>query len=205
MTLLALHHAPARSVSGAAAAAQSSGRARPAEPLLLSDDPALIQAELGRRGIRFERWPASATLPAAAGDAEILSAYAGEIARVQEGGRYRTVDAIRLGPGHPDHEVLRRKFLAEHIHDDDEVRFFVEGCGLFCLHLGDEVLQVLCGRGDWIAVPAGTRHWFDMGARPSFCALRFFDDERGWVPRFTGDAIAERFPLLDELLSTANS
>jgi 1,2-dihydroxy-3-keto-5-methylthiopentene dioxygenase len=72
----------------------------------------------------------------------------------------------------------------------------VDGRGLFCLHIGDEVLQVLCERNDWLSVPAGTRHWFDMGERPCFCAIRFFNNQKGWVAQFTGDPIAERYPLL---------
>ena len=96
--------------------------------------------------------------------------------------------------------IIRRKFLAEHTHSEDEVRFFVEGQGLFCLHIGEEVLQVLCEADDWISVPAGTKHWFDMGPKPAFCALRFFDNPDGWVAAFTGDPIASLYPLLDELM-----
>ena len=116
---------------------------------------------------------------------------------LQASGRYPTVDAIRLMPDHPDRERLRQTFLAEHTHSEDEVRFFVEGRGLFCLHLGEEVLQVLCEAGDLINVPAGSKHWFDMGSKPEFCAIRFFDNPQGWVAEFTGDSIANRFPLLD--------
>jgi len=116
---------------------------------------------------------------------------------VQASGTYPTVDAIRLTPDHPDRQALREKFLAEHTHSEDEVRFFVEGRGLFCLHIGAEVLQVLCEQDDWISVPAGTKHWFDMGSAPRFCAIRFFDNPQGWVAQFTGDSIASRFPLLD--------
>jgi 1,2-dihydroxy-3-keto-5-methylthiopentene dioxygenase len=168
-----------------------------------TDDPERIQAELGTRGIRFERWPAHASLEAGATPETILTTYREEIDRVQGGGAYLTVDAIRLTPDHPDKEALRRKFLAEHTHSEDEVRFFVEGRGLFCLHLGEEVLQLLCERNDWVAVPAGTRHWFDMGAEPHFCALRFFNDPQGWVAEFTGDGMAARYPLLEELAAIA--
>jgi 1,2-dihydroxy-3-keto-5-methylthiopentene dioxygenase len=174
---------------------------RASAPLLQTTDPERIAAELKRRGLRFQRWPARATLPAGADQAAILAAYAEEVERVQASGSYPTVDAIRLTPDHPDRLALREKFLAEHIHGEDEVRFFVEGRGLFCLHLEGEVLQVLCESGDWISVPAGTRHWFDMGPEPSFCALRFFDNPEGWVARFTGDPIAERYPRLDALLA----
>jgi len=195
MTLLLVHtdtpsDTPADTPEGGASA-----------PLLQTTDPERIAAELERRGLRFQRWPARATLPAGADQAAILAAYAEEIGRVQAEGSYPTVDAIRLSPDHPDRVALREKFLAEHTHGEDEVRFFVEGRGLFCLHLEGEVLQVLCESGDWISVPAGTRHWFDMGPEPSFCALRFFDNPEGWVARFTGDPIAERYPRLDALLT----
>ena len=129
-------------------------------PALESNDPAVIQSELSRRGIGFEQWPAEQGLPEGADQATILQAYADAIARVQRDGGYATVDAIRMTPDHPDREPLRRKFLEEHTHAEDEVRFFVEGCGLFLLHIGSEVLSVLCERGDLMRVPAGTRHWF---------------------------------------------
>ncbi len=173
----------------------------PPDPLLRSSDGEEIQRQLAARGIRFQRWPARAALPAGAECDQILSAYAEEIARVQAEGGYPTVDAIRLAPDHPDRDALRQKFLAEHTHSEDEVRFFVEGRGLFCLHVGEEVLQLICEAGDWIAVPAGTRHWFDMGPRPRFCALRFFHNPDGWVAEFTGDPIASAYPLLDDLLA----
>ena len=172
-------------------------------PVLACTDAAQIAAELAERGIGYERWPARAELPAGAAPEQILAAYAPEIARVQASGTYPTVDAIRLTPDHPDRQALRQKFLAEHTHSEDEVRFFVEGRGLFCLHLGEEVLQLICESGDWIAVPAGTRHWFDMGPEPSFCALRFFHNSEGWVAQFTGDPIAEGYPLLDQLAMQA--
>ncbi len=73
----------------------------------------------------------------------------------------------------------------------------MEGQGLFCLHINEEVLLVLCERGDLIHVPAGTPEWFDMGSAPSFCALRFFNKSAGWVARFTGNPIADRYPRLD--------
>ena len=170
-------------------------------PELLLNDADLIGEELAQRGIQFQRWPARANLPQGADQAAILAAYAEDVAAVQRDGGYQTVDAIRLEPTHPDRDALRQKFLAEHTHSEDEVRFFVEGRGLFCLHIGAEVLQLVCEADDWIAVPAGTRHWFDMGPEPRFCALRFFNNTEGWVAQFTGDPIAERFPTLPELLN----
>ena len=90
--------------------------------------------------------------------------------------------------------MLRRKFLDEHTHAEDEVRFFVEGEGTFYLHLGGRVFRTLCCRDDLISVPAGTPHWFDMGPAPRFAAIRLFTNPEGWVARFTGSPIAEGFP-----------
>ncbi|HZE15615.1 MAG TPA: cupin, partial [Mycobacterium sp.] len=47
----------------------------------------------------------------------------------------------------------------------------------------------------------GVRHWFDMGARPDFVAIRFFEEQDGWIGDFTGDPIGERFPTLDQLVA----
>ena len=177
---------------------RDSASADPGATLLLeSEDAEVIAQALAERGLGYERWPVKPELPAAADQAAVLAAYAAEIAQVQASGTYPTVDAIRLGPDHPDRAALRQKFLSEHTHSEDEVRFFVEGRGLFVIHRAGEVLQVLCETGDFLRVPAGTKHWFDMGSAPHFTAIRFFDNPAGWVAEFTGDGIASRYPLLD--------
>lgn len=177
----------------------------PPLPQFSSNDVEHIRDALAKRGIGFERWTARVKLREDASPAEILEAYAPEIAQVQATGLYPTVDAIRLTPDHPDRDTLRNMFLAEHTHNEDEVRFFVEGQGLFCLHIGEEVLQVLCNTNDFLKVPAGTKHWFDMGAAPQFTAIRFFDNPEGWVAHFTGDPIADRYPRLQEASASGAS
>ncbi len=99
-----------------------------------------------------------------------------------------------MQPDHPNKEALRKKFLDEHTHSEDEVRFFVEGQGLFCIHKAGQVFLVLCEKGDLISVPEGTPHWFDMGSEPRFTAIRLFTHTEGWVARMTGNDIASRFP-----------
>jgi 1,2-dihydroxy-3-keto-5-methylthiopentene dioxygenase len=116
------------------------------------------------------------------------------VARLKAERGYLSVDVIRMVPDHPERDMLRTKFLSEHRHAEDEVRFFVEGEGLFTLHLNDRVYAVLCAAGDLISVPAGTPHWFDMGPSPRFTAIRLFTNPDGWIAQFTGDTIADRFP-----------
>lgn len=162
-------------------------------PLFESEDHAVIARELGARGVRFERWP-TRSLPEPSAPDAVLEAYQPELERLRREGGYHSHDVISLKPDHPDRETLRQKFLNEHTHSEDEVRFFVAGGGLFTLHLGDRVYEVLCEQGDLIGVPDGTPHWFDMGPRPSFTAIRLFTNPAGWVANFTGADIASRFP-----------
>jgi len=166
-----------------------------ASPELIADtdDGEAIAAHLEGVGVVFERWGTRDLAPGAS-EAEILAAYKPEIDRLKAQGGYQSVDALSVAPDNPNRAGLRGKFLSEHTHAEDEVRFFVDGEGLFSLHIGDRVFNVLCCRGDLISVPAGTTHWFDMGANPSFTVLRLFTNPDGWVANCTGDPIAERFP-----------
>ena len=157
-----------------------------------------IAGELARIGVRFERWAADVELVPGASQDDVIGAYASQIAALKSECGYTTVDVIRLERGTPNTEPIRQKFLNEHAHSEDEVRFFVEGRGAFYLHANGHVYQVVCVRNDLISVPAGTKHWFDMGPDPEFTAIRLFTDEAGWVANFTGDTISERFPKLDQ-------
>ncbi|WP_448664253.1 1,2-dihydroxy-3-keto-5-methylthiopentene dioxygenase [Sphingomonas sp. CJ20] len=162
-------------------------------PVLALDDPARIADALAPLGVRFEQWPLR-PLPEGADQDAVLQAFAPEVDRLKAAQGYRSVDVIRMVPDHPDRATLRTKFLSEHRHAEDEVRFFVEGEGLFTLRVEDRVYAVLCSAGDLISVPAGVRHWFDMGPAPRFTAIRLFTNPDGWVAQFTGDTIADRFP-----------
>lgn len=123
-------------------------------------------------------------------------AYRSEIDRLQQQEGYQAVDVVSLTANHPDKVALRAKFLQEHIHNEDEVRFFVAGQGLFSVHKADKVYEIHCQAGDLIRVPAHTRHWFDMGPNPNFIAIRLFNNPAGWVAHFTGSLIADGFSRL---------
>lgn len=168
------------------------------QPILSTFDGERIAQELGAHGIRFERW-GLVELPEEADQDSILAAYGDEVARLQEEDGFATADVIHMRPDHPDKEALRTKFLDEHRHSEDEVRFFVRGLGIFYLHLNDRVYAVGCGAGDLISVPTGTTHWFDMGPNPDFTCIRMFTNKEGWVAQMTGSPIAARFPRFEAL------
>ncbi len=173
--------------------AESDGK----NPLLATEDVDVIRTELGTAGIRLERWKADRDLADDADNETIIAAYQAEIDRLVAERGFQTYDVVSMNPDHPEKETFRKKFLSEHTHSEDEVRFFVRGQGLFIIHANDKVYSMLCKKDDLISVPANTRHWFDMGPNPTFTAIRLFNDPEGWVGNFTGDDIASRFPLLE--------
>ena len=169
--------------------------ADPGRVLLRTEDAGEIARELGPLGVRFERWDSPVALAEAASAEEVLAAYRPYLDTLMGEGGAGSADVLRMAPDNPEVPALRQKFLAEHTHTEDEVRFFVRGEGSFVMHAAGRVYDVRCTAGDLISVPAGTRHWFDAGAAPSFTALRVFTDTSGWVPHYTGDAVSERFPV----------
>jgi len=166
----------------------------PREPLLSTEDHARMAQELERIGVGLEQWTASQ--PVAPGDPpeKIMEAYRADIDRLTQARGFKSVDVVSIAPDHPERETMRAKFLDEHYHKEDEVRFFVAGSGLFTLHVDGKVYEVKCEQGDLVSVPDSTLHWFDMGPEPSFCAIRFFTEPDGWVGYFTGTDIAQMFP-----------
>ena len=169
----------------------------PETVILETADHDEIRRELDKAGVRFERWDATAEISPGDSAESILDAYADDIDRLKRERGYQAVDVVSMWPDHPEREAARKKFLDEHTHAEDEVRFFVDGRGLFSLHINGRVYEVLCERGDLIGVPADTTHWFDMGPRPEFTAIRLFNNPEGWVARFTGSDIAGRFGRLE--------
>jgi 1,2-dihydroxy-3-keto-5-methylthiopentene dioxygenase len=166
-------------------------------PPIRHNDFDSIARELAAIGVTFERWQAGCALTADADQEAIIAAYRTSIDRLMQTYGFQSVDVINLNPDHPQKAEFRQKFLAEHTHDDFEVRFFIEGCGLFYLHAGGKVYLVLCEAGDLISVPTGVTHWFDMGEAPQFKVIRLFTTPEGWVANFTGSQIHQNFPTLD--------
>ena len=164
---------------------------------LQTSDFATIKKQLGAAGIHFERWQADKPIAADADNDSILEAYKTEIDKLVAEQGYQSYDVVSMNPDHPQKTEFRNKFLAEHRHSEDEVRFFVRGHGLFVMHIDHKVFALLCEKNDLVSVPANTKHWFDMGPNPVFTAIRLFNNPEGWVANFTGDTIAKRFPLLD--------
>ncbi|HET8881727.1 MAG TPA: cupin [Solimonas sp.] len=171
---------------------------QPGQPLGVYTEFAAIREQLAQIGVEFERWEANQPLSATAGQDEVIAAYRESIERLNAKYGFVSVDVVSMHPDHPQAEAARGKFLSEHTHDDFETRFFVDGAGAFYIRAGGKVYLTVCTKGDLINLPANVTHWFDMGPRPDFKAIRFFRIPEGWVGHFTGDTIAERFPKFEK-------
>jgi len=180
----------------------------PDSVLLRTSDETVIAETLRERSVEFTRWPLRATVTPATTADELMNSYRKEIDDLCAQRGLRLVDVARLQREDGEDPAAwseraakaRSVFLEEHRHAEDEVRFFAHGRGCFYLHLDGRVHALVCEAGDLLSVPAGTRHWFDMGEQPEFTAIRFFEREDGWVGDFTGLPIAGRFPRLDDLV-----
>lgn len=166
----------------------------PEAPEFTSTELDAIVEKLGPIGVGLERWDAAQPVQPGDSPERIMDAYRSDIDRLVAERGFRSVDVVSISPDHPQRAEMRTKFLDEHFHKEDEVRFFVAGSGLFTLHVGDKVYELLCEAGDLVSVPDSVHHWFDMGPEPSFIAIRFFTEPDGWVGHFTGTDIAQRFP-----------
>ena len=157
----------------------------PAREQVVSE-PLAVTAFLAAAGIDHERWMPSQPLGAGATAEQVLAAYEPEITRLKARGGYVTADVIDVRPETPNLETMLAKFRSEHWHDEDEVRFILEGSGVFFIHPREgDVFAIEVGPGDLIRVPRGTWHWFDLCAERRIRAIRLFQDPAGWTPRYT--------------------
>ena len=158
------------------------------------DDPQALAAFLRTHGIEHETWPAERRVPAGATAEAVLEGYADKIDELKARGGYTTADVIDVKPDTPGLDAMLAKFSREHSHDEDEVRFIVEGRGLFHVSPpGGPVFAIEVEAGDLIRVPRGTRHWFDLCADRRIRAIRLFQDPSGWTPHYTNSGIDADF------------
>ena len=160
-------------------------------------DPETVRAYLAERGIEYERWMPEPDVATTSSPEAILAAYAKKIDELKARGGYVTADVIDVKPDTPGLDAMLMKFSSEHWHDEDEVRFIVEGRGLFHIHpASGPVFALEVEQGDLIRVPKGTHHWFDLCGDRRIRAVRLFQDPSGWTPHYTGSGVDSRFQPL---------
>lgn len=171
-------------------------------PAYVSQDPAAIAARLAEIDVHYAHVPLpKVELEPDAHQDEVIEAYREELDSLMQAHGFAAVDVLCVTTEHPHLERLRGEFTSEHWHRNHEGRLFVDGRGLFYIREDDAIYALLCERGDFVYLPAGVSHWFDMGERPAFRSVRLFSDPEGWggaVP--TGHDMAKQFPSLERHL-----
>jgi 1,2-dihydroxy-3-keto-5-methylthiopentene dioxygenase len=108
---------------------------------------------------------------------------------------YQSRDLIVLHPHIPNLDALLAKFNNCHTHADDEVRYIIDGEGVFGFVLPDgSQVELTIQPEEYINVPAGTEHWFHLSDRKRIKAIRYFVTTEGWVPEYTETKIRFRSP-----------
>ena len=161
---------------------------------ILIEDPEEARVYLSRIGIHYESWKASIPLSDSPTSGEILSAYSKDIEKLKNIGGYNTADVIDMNSATEGLDAMLEKFNKEHWHDEDEVRFTLEGRGLFHIHPMDgEVAVVEVSKGDLIRIPKNTLHWFELCQEKRIRAIRLFQNKSGWTPYYSGSGLDARY------------
>ncbi|UJR79423.1 1,2-dihydroxy-3-keto-5-methylthiopentene dioxygenase [Sandaracinus amylolyticus] len=114
-----------------------------------------------------------------------VGAHDGPLAALMRAQGYVERDEVELRPTTPELDVLLAKFDREHTHDEDEVRFVLEGEAVFDIRSRDDRwMRVVVREGDLIVVPKDRNHRFELTETRTVRAVRLFRDRKGWVPRY---------------------
>ncbi|MGC8528706.1 MAG: cupin domain-containing protein [Leptospirillia bacterium] len=154
--------------------------------------------------VRLESWPIPETQPlkhllgkprlTTSEQEEVLNFFLPRFDHLKKTLGYQTQDLIVLDPDLPGLSALEEKFRSCHTHDDNEIRYIVEGEGIFGFVLpdGDQV-ELLVEGGDYINVPRGAEHWFRLTPARRIKAIRYFTSTAGWIPLYTGRPLDAAF------------
>jgi len=162
------------------------------------DDKSAVSAYLKGQGMIYESWGVerlnghlkdSYTLKPEEHQS-LLDLYGTEISDLKSSQGYLTQDVVVLSSATPNLDTILEKFRREHHHTDDEVRFVVDGSGIFTIRKDRLVFDVTVTPGDLIVVPAYTRHWFDLTPERKIKCIRIFKDPAGWVAIYEEPAVS---------------
>lgn len=98
---------------------------------------------------------------------------------------YRNRDVVNISPSTMTPKVYEEKlamFFSEHLHDDEEIRYILDGEGYFDVRdRKDRWVRCLVEKQDLLILPLGIYHRFSTTSSDYVKALRLFKDEPKWV------------------------
>lgn len=163
-------------------------------------DIAQIGRELAPLGIQLHHWELSSdphiraliTKPILNDEEKetILKAHDHYFNKLVKDAGYQTRDLIAIHSDIPNLDQMLAKFDKCHTHAEDEVRYIIDGDGVFGFVRPDgSQVELLVEPPEYINVPVGTEHWFHLTATRRIKAIRYFTSTAGWTPEYTGTPI----------------
>jgi len=119
----------------------------------------------------------------------------GKLAAIRRERGYSYHDIVTISPQTlPNYEARLKAFYEEHLHKDEEIRFFLEGSGYFDVRGNkDEWIRIHASAGDMITLPAGIYHRFACDDKNYAKVMRLFQGEPVWTA-YNRDASMDKCP-----------
>ncbi len=122
---------------------------------------------------------------------EVLSGLEYRFDQLKKNYGYKSRDLVVLHSEVPGIHEMLAKFDKLHYHTDEEVRYIIDGSGIFGFSISGSNFKVLVGKGDFISIPQNTNHWFTLDSNLKIKAVRYFKDNSGWTPIYVETAEAK--------------
>ena len=137
-------------------------------------------------------------------EAVIANPLDGRLGEIRRQRHYKNHDVLRVTPQYlPGYDEKIVNFFKEHLHEDEEIRYVLDGCGYFDVrrHRDEAWIRIEVSTGDMIVLPAGMYHRYTNDTNDYVWVMRLFKDNPKWEAINRGER-ADGLPSRAEYLAS---